>query len=60
MDFPRFSGSFAGCAAQQIGDISAADVITFHIQSAKLTLLMVDDFWGHHIPELRSRKFVKR
>jgi DNA phosphorothioation-associated putative methyltransferase len=46
---------FAGCAARLIEDISAADVIKFHIQSAKLTLLMVDDFWGHHIPELRSR-----
>ena len=46
---------FAGCAAQLIGDISAADVITFHIQSAKLTLLMVDDFFCQGIPELRSR-----
>jgi DNA phosphorothioation-associated putative methyltransferase len=46
---------FAGCAAQLIGDISAADVVKFHIQSAKLTLLMVDDFFGKAIPELRSR-----
>ncbi|MDZ7759109.1 MAG: hypothetical protein U5L00_02490 [Desulfovermiculus sp.] len=38
-----------------IGDISAADVIKFHIQSAKLTLVMVDDFLGKAIPELRSR-----
>ncbi len=27
----------------------------FHIQSAKLTLLMVDDFFGRAVPELRSR-----
>mgnify|MGYP006288144955 CR=1 FL=1 len=46
---------FAGCASQLIGDLSVADVIKFHIQSAKLTLLMVDDFFGKVIPELRSR-----
>jgi hypothetical protein len=40
---------FAGCATQLIGDISAADVVTFHIQSAKLTLLMVNDFWGRPV-----------
>jgi hypothetical protein len=38
-----------------MGDISAADVVKFHIQSPKLTLLMMDDFFGQAIPELRSR-----
>jgi DNA phosphorothioation-associated putative methyltransferase len=46
---------YAGCAARLIGDISIADVVKFHIQSGKFTLLILDDFFGKPLPELRTR-----
>jgi len=46
---------YAGCASRLIGDIGVADVIKFHIHSGKLTMLMVDDFFGRAVPELRVR-----
>lgn len=50
---------YAGCASRLFGDVTIADVIKFHIQSGKLTLLMVDDFFGQPVPELKCRVKIK-
>jgi len=50
---------YAGCASRLFGDVSIADLLKFHIQSGKFTLLLVDDFFGQPVPELKCRVKIK-
>jgi DNA phosphorothioation-associated putative methyltransferase len=46
---------YVGCGSYLYGDVTSADVIKIHIDSAKLTLLLCDDFEGKPLPRLRER-----
>ncbi|TVQ96450.1 MAG: hypothetical protein EA399_15895 [Desulfovibrionales bacterium] len=50
---------YAGCASRLFGDVSIADLLKFHIQSGKFTLLMVDDLFGNPVLELKCRVKIK-
>jgi hypothetical protein len=43
---------YVGCASYLYGDVTSADVIKIHIDSAKLTLMACDDFAGKPLPRL--------
>jgi DNA phosphorothioation-associated putative methyltransferase len=46
---------YVGCASYLYGDVTSADVIKIHIDSAKLTLMSYDDFEGKPLPRLLER-----
>jgi DNA phosphorothioation-associated putative methyltransferase len=46
---------YIGCASYLFGDVTSADVIKIHIDSAKLTLLSFDDFVEKPLPRLLER-----
>lgn len=46
---------YIGCASYLYGDVTSADIIKIHIDSAKLTLLSYDDFEGKPLPRLLER-----
>lgn len=46
---------YIGCASYLYGDVTSADLIKIHIDSAKLTLLSYDDFAGKPLPRLLQR-----
>lgn len=46
---------YVGCASYLHGDVTSADVIKIHIDSAKLTLMSCDDFEGKPLPRLLER-----
>jgi DNA phosphorothioation-associated putative methyltransferase len=46
---------YVGCASYLYGDVTSADVIKIHIDSAKLTLLSFDDFEEKPLPRLLER-----
>jgi DNA phosphorothioation-associated putative methyltransferase len=46
---------YVGCGSYLYGDVTSADVIKIHSDSAKLTLLSCDDFEGKPLPRLRER-----
>lgn len=46
---------YIGCASYLYGDVTSADVIKIHIDSAKLTLLSFDDFVEKPLPRLLER-----
>ncbi|TVQ96448.1 MAG: DNA phosphorothioation-associated putative methyltransferase [Desulfovibrionales bacterium] len=50
---------YAGCASRLFGDVTIADLLKFHIQSGKFTLLLLDDFFGQPVPELKCRVKIK-
>ncbi|WP_052813168.1 DNA phosphorothioation-associated putative methyltransferase [Desulfonatronum thioautotrophicum] len=50
---------YAGCASRLFGDVTIADLLKFHIHSGKFTLLLVDDFFGRPVPELKCRVKIK-
>ena len=43
---------YVGCASYVFGDVTSADLIKVHIDSAKITLLSCDDFAGTLLPRL--------
>ena len=47
------------CASYVYGDITNADVVKIHIDSAKLTLLSYDDFEGKPLPRLQERVKIR-
>ncbi|MGH7963901.1 MAG: DNA phosphorothioation-associated putative methyltransferase, partial [Candidatus Binatia bacterium] len=50
---------YIGCASYLYGDVTSADIIKIHIDSAKLTLLSYDDFAGKPLPRLRERVKIR-
>lgn len=46
---------YIGCASYLYGDVTSADLIKIHIDSAKLTLMSYDDFVGKPLPRLLER-----
>lgn len=46
---------YIGCASYLYGDVTSADLIKIHIDSAKLTLMSYDDFTGKPLPRLLER-----
>jgi DNA phosphorothioation-associated putative methyltransferase len=46
---------YVGCASYLYGDVTSADVIKIHIDSAKLTLMSCDNFEGQPLPRLLER-----
>ena len=46
---------YLGCAARLYGEADAADVVKFHIQSGKLSLMTYDDFEEKALPLLIER-----
>lgn len=46
---------YVGCGSYLYGDVTSADVIKIHSDSAKLTLLSYDDFAGKPLPRLLER-----
>ncbi|MGE4094294.1 MAG: DNA phosphorothioation-associated putative methyltransferase, partial [Candidatus Binatia bacterium] len=46
---------YVGCASYLYGDVTSADILKIHIDSAKLTLLSCDDFVGKPLPRLLER-----
>lgn len=46
---------YVGCASYLYGDVTSADLVKIHIDSAKLTLLSFDDFVGKPLPRLLER-----
>jgi DNA phosphorothioation-associated putative methyltransferase len=46
---------YVGCASYLYGDVTSADVIKIHSDSAKITLLSFDDFEGKPLPRLLER-----
>lgn len=46
---------YVGCASYLYGDVTSADVIKIHSDSAKITLLSFDDFAGKPLPRLLER-----
>ena len=46
---------YVGCASYVFGDVTSADLIKIHIDSAKITLLSCDDFAGKPLPRLLER-----
>lgn len=46
---------YIGCASYLYGDVTSADLIKIHIDSAKLTLMSYDDFAGKPLPRLLER-----
>ena len=46
---------YVGCASYVFGDVTSADLIKIHIDSAKITLLSCDDFTGNPLPRLLER-----
>lgn len=52
---PALLRVYVGCASYLYGDVTSADVIKIHIDSAKITLLSCDDFEGKPLPRLLER-----
>lgn len=52
---PAILRIYVGCASYLYGDVTSADVIKIHIDSAKITLLSFDDFEGKPLPRLLER-----
>jgi DNA phosphorothioation-associated putative methyltransferase len=46
---------YVGCASYLYGDVTSADLIKIHVDSAKLTLMSYDDFAGKPLPRLLER-----
>jgi len=46
---------YVGCASYVFGDVTSAELIKIHIDSAKITLLSCDDFAGKPLPRLLER-----
>jgi hypothetical protein len=46
---------YVGCASYLYGDVTSADVVKIHIDSAKLTLISCEDFAGQPLPRVRER-----
>ena len=46
---------YVGCASYVFGDVTSADLIKIHTDSAKITLLSCDDFAGKPLPRLLER-----
>ena len=46
---------YVGCASYLYGDVTSADVVKIHIDSAKLTLISCDDFAGQPLPRVLER-----
>ncbi|MGE0683206.1 MAG: DNA phosphorothioation-associated putative methyltransferase [Candidatus Binatia bacterium] len=46
---------YVGCASYLYGDVTSADLVKIHIDSAKITLLSFDDFEGKPLPRLLER-----
>lgn len=46
---------YVGCASYLYGDVTSADVVKIHIDSAKLTLMSCDDFVGKPLPRVLER-----
>lgn len=46
---------YVGCASYLYGDVTSADVVKIHIDSAKLTLMSCDDFAGKPLPRVLER-----
>jgi len=46
---------YVGCASYLYGDVTSADLIKIHIDSAKITLMSFDDFEGKPLPRLLER-----
>jgi hypothetical protein len=50
---------YIGCASYLYGDVTSADLIKIHIDSAKLTLMAYDDFEGKPLPRLLERVKIR-
>lgn len=46
---------YIGCGLHLYGDVTAADLVKIHIESAKLTLMSFDDFEGKPLPRMTER-----
>lgn len=46
---------YVGCASYLYGDVTGADLLKIHIDSAKITLMSFDDFEGKPLPRLLER-----
>ncbi len=52
---PAVLRAYVGCASYLYGDVTSADLIKIHSDSAKLTLMSFDDFEGKALPRMIER-----